>query len=90
MKYRSIPNDRLTHDASGHVPHRIRTIVAETCSKWCFVRLIEVPDGRFVSVEAREAYLVGETAIVPSVCAGGTAAEINDLIAALQSMREHL
>jgi hypothetical protein len=88
---RRIPNTLRNHDESAHSPEPNRKIVADLdASAWCYVRLVEVPDGRFVSIEAKEILMIGELGLVPSVCAGSTRDEIDKLIAELVKVRELL
>ena len=62
-------------------------LIDEKSAQWCFVRLIEVKDDVFVSIEAQQALTFGEIAMVPSVCAATNLAELDELIAALTRVR---
>jgi hypothetical protein len=67
-----------------------RAVVDEVDTEWCFVRIIERADGRFLSLEAHEGIVAGGVAMVPGICGAMTTAEVDELIAALQRVRGHL
>jgi len=62
----------------------------EERTKWVYVRLIQKPDGKFLSLEATEALLIGGVGIVPGACVATSRAELDAVIAALVRMRDRL
>jgi hypothetical protein len=81
-EFKRVPNVGLRPSAE---------IVGEERVEWVYVRLIQKPEGQFVSVEATEAILLDEgIGVVPGACVARSRAELDAFIAALGRMRDRL
>lgn len=65
-------------------------IIRQETTDWLLVRVISKPEGMYLGLDGREARLINNVAIVPGVCVGTSRKQVNEVIEALQRMREYL
>lgn len=83
-------------------PERVRgsfrpgqEILAEVETPWVFVRWVQKPEGQSIGFDGKEAMFIqapksGTMGIVPGVCVATNRHDVDEVIAALQWMRERL